>query len=181
MGQIRFSLRKDIDPISYGKVSVDEIRGEPRSGDDILLLAKKFMADPEPYKIATVLTASQAADIRRSFAQPQGVWRRREITQKVRAKIATKVPQCVQQRVLSREAGAYLTSWADGTLPRIPRPRRYAFLTHRICGADPPGPNLGWGPRHRERHIDLSFDVDDEADSASDDAYQPILDEDDGD
>ncbi len=58
--------------MSYGRVFVDEIRGETPSGDDILLLAKKFMADPEPYKIATVLTASQAADIRRSFAQPQG-------------------------------------------------------------------------------------------------------------
>ena len=173
-------MRKDLDAISYGRVSVDEIRGETPSGDDILLLARKFMADPEPYKIATVLTASQAADIRRSFAQPQGVWRRRVITEKVRAKIATKVPQCVRQGVLSQEAGAYLTNWADGTLPKIPRPQRYAFLTRRIFGPDPPGRILPWGPRHRERHIDLSFDVDDEGDSASDDMYQPIADDEDG-
>ena len=179
VGQIRFVFRKDLDPASYGSVSVDEIRGErEHNGNDLLLVAKKFMADPEPYKIATVLTAAECATIRRSFVQPSGVWKRRTISPKVQQRIASQVPVCLRQKTLTAEAAAYLSNWATGTLQRAPRPVSYRCLTRRIFPADGPGHSIQWGPRGRERHVDLGFD-DDDADTASDDAYLPVQDEDD--
>ena len=179
MGQIRIVLRKDLDPSSYGSVTVEEIRGQTQDGNDLLLVAKKFLADPQPFKIVTILPASQCALIRRSFVQPSGVWKRRVISESVKKKITSRVPACVQQMVLSQEAAAYLVSWAEGTLQKTPRPQRYSFLTHRLFPADDPGPSAPWGPRGRERHVDLGFE-DEDADSGSDDAYRPSQDDDDG-
>lgn len=170
-------MRKDIDPGSYGRVAVEEIRGSQSAGEDILLLAKKFMADPEPYRVVTVLTAEQAAILRRSFQQPSGVWRRRLISDKVRKKVLSKVPACIQQGLISHEAGAYLTNWVGGLLPRLARPQRYSFLAHRSGPADGPGQTMAWQARGRERHVDLSIAEDDDGDSGSDEAYQPIEDE----
>ena len=160
-------MRKDIDPGSYGRVAVEEIRGSQSAGEDILLLAKKFMADPEPYRVVTVLTAEQAAILRR----------RRLISDKVRKKVLSKVPACIQQGLISHEAGAYLTNWVGGLLPRLARPQRYSFLAHRSGPADGPGQTMAWQARGRERHVDLSIAEDDDGDSGSDEAYQPIEDE----
>ena len=140
------------------------------------MLAKRFMADPEPYRVVTVVTAEQAAVLRRSFKQPEGVWRRRPISDKVRKQVKSRAPLCVRNRLISPEAGAYLTNWVDETLERKPRPQRYAFLAHRVCAADAPGHALTWETRARERHVDLKI-ADEDADSASDDAYQPIEDD----
>lgn len=64
-------MRKDIDPASYGRVAVSELPGSPVQGEDVILIAKRYMADPEPYKIVTVVSADQAAILRRSLQQPQ--------------------------------------------------------------------------------------------------------------
>lgn len=178
MGQVRISMRKDIDAASYGRVEVSEIRGATPQPEDILLIAKKYMADPEPYKIVTLLTVDQAAEIRRSFAQPEGVAPRRVIQEKVRKKVENLVPACVEQGLLPLDGAAYLTNWVAGTLPKKPRPREYTYLTHRFGPPDAPGPSRPWVAPPRERHVDLSFQVDDDDDSASDDAYDPIDDED---
>ena len=57
------------------------------------------------------------------------------------------------------------------------RPQRYSFLAHRSGPADGPGETSAWQARGRERHVDLSIAEDDDGDSGSDDAYQPIEDE----
>ncbi|CAK9032211.1 unnamed protein product, partial [Durusdinium trenchii] len=111
VGQVRISMRKDIDAASYGRVEVSEIRGATPQPEDILLIAKKYMADPEPYKIVTLLTVDQAAEIRRSFAQPEGVAPRRVIQEKVRKKVENLVPACVEQGLLPLDGAAYLTNW----------------------------------------------------------------------
>ncbi|CAK9104005.1 unnamed protein product [Durusdinium trenchii] len=177
VGQIRISLRRDIDASSYGHCEVQEIRNAEQSGDDLILLAKRFMADSEPFQVVTLMTAEQAATLRRSFAQPDGDWSRRPISDKVKRSIRTKAPLCVQQGVISVEAAAYLTNWAEGAMQWLPRPQSYQFLTHRAFGQDLPGRIVPWAPAGRERHIDLTVREDDEADSASDDAYAPIEDE----
>lgn len=177
VGQIRVSSRRDIDAASYGHCEVQEIRDAEQSGDDIILIAKRFMADSEPFKVTTLMTAEQAATLRRSFAQPDGDWSRRPISDKVKRTIRTKAPLCVQQGAVSVEAAAYLTNWAEGTLQRLHRPQSYQFLAYRAFGQDMPGPTVPWVPARRERHIDLTLREDDEADSASDDAYVPIEDE----
>lgn len=156
---------------------MQEIRNAEQSGDDLILLAKRFMADSEPFQVVTLMTAEQAATLRRSFAQPDGDWSRRPISDKVKRSIRTKAPLCVQQGVISVEAAAYLTNWAEGAMQWLPRPQSYQFLTHRAFGQDLPGRIVPWAPAGRERHIDLTVREDDEADSASDDAYAPIEDE----
>ena len=89
-------MRKDIDPASYGRVAVSELPGSPVQGEDVILIAKRYMADPEPYKIVTVVAADQAAILRRSLQQPQGLWRRRPISDNVQRKVRAKAGACVQ-------------------------------------------------------------------------------------
>lgn len=156
VGQIRINLRKDIDPASYGRCSVDEIRGSQPHGDDVILIAKVFMADAEPYAVKTLLTAEQASALQNSFAQPAGIADRRPLDAQVRANVHAKVKPLIKQGFLSLEAAAYLTNWVDGTLQQTPRPMSYPCLAYRY---EPVAGNLGavvaWQPQRRERHIDL--------------------------
>ena len=161
-------LRKDVDPSSYGTCQTEEIRGAPASEDDILLIAKAFMSDPEPYKVKVLLTAADASTFRKSFVQPSGVAARRPIVAKVKTNVHSKVPPLVSQGFLSDDAAAYLTNWVDGTLQRVPRPQSYPCLTHRydatpdnLCEVVP------WTPQRRERHVDLTV-PDQRDDGASD-------------
>lgn len=172
---MRISLRKDIDPSSYGHCEVQEIAGAERSENDIILIAKRFMASPEPFKVVTVMTAARAATVRRSFAQPQGVAPRRAIKEKVAKNIRSKVPTLVRNLTLPPDAGAYLLNWAESSLQLLPRPQRYSFLEHRHdgCVREGPGPREAWGPRPREKVVDLKLPEND-SDDASDNDLEPI-------
>ena len=157
VGQVRIALRKDISPASYGSCSIEEIPGSTASGGDVLLLAKRFMADPEPFKVVVVLSATRAASLQRSFAQPQGVSSCRPVGDNVRKNIKAKVPALLKQGDLSLEAAAYLTTWSEGTLQKRPRPSSYKFLeSHRLDHVGP-GESHPWALRGRERHVDLSL------------------------
>ena len=136
---------------------MEEIRGSQPSGDDVVLVAKRFMADTDPVHVVVVLTAGQADALRQSFGQPRGVSPRRTIGAKVQKNLASKVQPCVRQGVLSLEAAAYLTNWIGGTLVQKPRPASYDFLRHRLWGGPVDGDGARWvAPVRRERHIDLS-------------------------
>ena len=150
------ALRKDISPASYGSVEVEEIRGSQPSGDDVLLLVKKFMADTSPIRVVVALSSSQAQSLRQRFAQPQGVSARRAIGAKVKQNITTKVGPCRRQGVLTMEGAAYLTNWVNGALPQKPRPHSYAFLRNRIWGGPLDDHAADWRAIGRVRHIDLT-------------------------
>ena len=154
MGQIRVALRKDLSPASYGTAEVRELRGNTPTGDDVMLLAKRFMADDGPYYAATMVSAAEAEVLRRSFRQPEGINDRREISDKVKKNILNRVPRCLNQNSLSLEAAAYLTSWVDGSLAKVPRPLSHPVLTHRLWGVGV-GERKEWIGPARERHIDL--------------------------
>ena len=79
IGQIRVALRKDISPASYGTAQVEELRQSDPSGDDVLLIVKKFMADTDPIRVVVAVSALQAESLRQRFAQPEGVSPRRVI------------------------------------------------------------------------------------------------------
>lgn len=120
------------------------------------MIVKRFMADTDPIRVVVVLSAASAEEIRRNFSQPQGLTPRRVINEKVRKNIASKVRPCMSQGALTREAAAYLTNWADGTLTQKARPASYAYLRHRngeAVAVD--GDVANWAPPHRDRHIDL--------------------------
>ena len=181
VGQLRFSLRKDIDPSSYGHCECEELRGQPRSGEDVILIAKKFMASPEPYKVVVLLSAEQCATLRKSICQPSGVASRRPISDKVTSNIKGKVPVLLRNQILHPDAAAYLQNWAGSTLEHLPRPRAYSVLNHRY-DQDPEvgGQTVPWQPKVRERHIDLTLLDDEDRQSDSDDRgddLQPIMDD----
>ena len=181
MGQLRFSLQKDIDPSSYGHCECEELRRQPRSGEDVILIAKKFMASPEPYKVVVLLSAEQCATLRKSICQPSGVASRRPISDKVTSNIKGKVPVLLRNQILHPDAAAYLQNWAGSTLEHLPRPRAYSVLNHRY-DQDPEvgGQTVPWQPKVRERHIDLTLLDDEDRQSDSDDRgddLQPIMDD----
>ena len=177
VGQLRINLRQDIDPASYGRCEIEEIRGARRDENDIILIAKRFMADPEPYRVITLVTAEDAATFRKSMVQPAGVAPRKPISAKVKQKIHGKVRPLLAQGFLSREAAAYLTNWADGTLQLTPRPVSYPCLQYRFDSS----PDLGghvvpWAPPRRERHIDLKPDeIHDPDESGASDDLEPVF------
>ena len=173
---MRFSLRKDIDPGSYGSVGCQEVRGHQPCEDDIILIAKKFMADPEPFRVQVVLTSEEAAILRRSFQQPIGLNPRRAISEKVKKNIKSKVPALISQHVIPMDGAAYLPNWVDGTLERKPRPRSYGVLTYKYDGrlADPPGRVETWEPKRRMRVVDLKVATDQSDSENSEDERAPI-------
>ena len=156
IGQIRVALRKDIAPASYGTAQVEELRQSDPSGDDVLLIVKKFMADTDPIRVVVAVSALQAESLRQRFAQPEGVSPRRVIGANVKKNLSSKVGPCRRQGVLTMEGAAYLTNWVDGTLTQKPRPESYSFLRHRMWGGLVDGDSADWRPLGRERHIDLT-------------------------
>lgn len=133
VGQLRFCLRQDIDPVSFGSCEVEELRGidhQPH-GSDVLLLCKRFMADPEPFRVICLVSAATSAQLRSSFQQPVGVSDRRAISETLRKNLKAKAPVCRRQGSITLDAEAYLIGWVEGTWPRIPRPNRYNFLELR--------------------------------------------------
>ena len=171
---MRFALRKDIDPGSYGRVECQEVRGHRPCEDDVILIAKKFMADPEPFKVQVVLTSEEAAVLRRSFAQPTGLNAKRPITAKVQKNIKSKVPALVSQGVMPIDGAAYLLNWVDGTLETRRRPTSYSVLEYRYDRLpDPPGRVDTWEPKQRMRVIDYDGESDSEG-SEDANALAPI-------
>ena len=170
-------MRKDIDPASYGRCEVEEIRGNQPDENDIILIAKRFMADPEPYRVITLISAEDAATFRKSVVQPAGVAPRKAISTKVKQKIHGKVQPLMSQGFLSREAAAYLTNWADQTLQLAQRPASYPCLGYRFDSSpDLRGHVVPWLPPRRERHIDLKpDDIHDPDDSGASDDLEPVF------
>ena len=174
MGQVRFCLRRDLDPSSYGACQTKELTGSPPNQDDVLVLAKHRMADTSPHVVAVIVSAQRAADLRASFQQPQGSAERRPITEQVKKNIAGVLPKCVQQGIVSRDAEAYLTNWCAGTWAKVPRPSLYTCLEARrapqeFYGNDLVGCRLPWSKPRRAKHVDLSVDDDIDSEAGSDD------------
>lgn len=159
VGQLRFCLRQDIDPSSYGSCQVEEVDGRDPHGSDVLLIAKRRMADPEPIRVICLVPAVVCWKIRASLQHPVGDCARRPIGESISKNITVKAPRCYRQGIISSENLAYLTGWIEGSLPRIQRPASYQFLN--LCRHDlrlaaefePRGPFV-WRP---QRDLGLSL------------------------
>lgn len=104
------------------------MRNRNPHGCDVLLIAKKHMADCDPLRVICLASAESCAALRSCVRQPTGNVPRRPIGAKAYQNIMSKVPQCSKQGCITKEAEAYLMSWVEGTQPLIPRPRKYKFL-----------------------------------------------------
>ena len=177
VGQLRFALRQDLDPASFGACDIEELRGSQPHGSDVLLLCKRFMSDPSPFRVICLVSAATCAQLRVSFQQPAGVSDRRAIAEKLRKNLLSKAPQCRRQGSITHDAEAYLIGWVSGTWPRIPRPARYAFLQLRRFGIqdiDQPAA-LDWAaPARFRKYTILRSDDDDENSEGGDDAAAPL-------
>ena len=166
-----------MDPSSYGSCCAKELAGDEPGPDDVMLLAKHRMADTSPHFVGAVVSAQRAANIRASFEQPRGNAARRIISEKVKKNIASVLPRCVAQGIVSRDAEAYLMNWTQGSLARLPRPTSYSFLDVRrpaeeFPGTDRVGVRGPWQKPARARHVDLSVNADSESggETSEDDA-----------
>ena len=173
VGQLRFCLRQDIDPSSYGSCQVEEVDGRDPHGSDVLLIAKRRMADPEPIRVICLVPAVVCWKIRASLQHPVGDCARRPIGESISKNITVKAPRCYRQGIISSENLAYLTGWIEGSLPRIQRPASYQFLNlcrHNLRLAaefEPRGPFV-WRAPARFRVITVLRNDDGEDDDQSD-------------
>lgn len=179
VGQIRFCLRKDVDPSSYGGCSVEEVRGHEPHESDTLLFAKRHMADPEPFKVICLVPASVAASLRASFQQPVGDNPRRPIGTPVSKNVSAFAPRCHGQGSISSDALAYLVGWVEGSLPRLSRPVSYPLLDlrrHEIRDAPFCAP-VPWQAPRRFRVITLLRNDDEDSDDGADNLPIELVDD----
>lgn len=120
-----------------------------------MLFVKRWMSDPEPYRVITLVPASVCAQLRASFQQPVGNCERRAVGRDVVNNISAKAPLCFKQGIISCDALAYLTGWLEGTLQVVPRPAAYRYLTLRryaLQGVPVPAA-AAWAAPNRSRVI----------------------------
>lgn len=180
VGSVRITRRCDIDPSSMGWCTPQELRGQhPKNPGDIVLIAKKRMADAEPYAVVVVMTQERARALELGFQQPVGVAERRPLSDKVRKNIKTVGSKCLQHGIINQDAFTYLSSWSQGDWHRQQRPAAYNHLLHRwqvSFHLEPATPS--WEAPSRIKHVDLTYNVDrnecDDGPSDDDEALAPI-------
>ena len=157
-----------------GGCATQELPGQkPRQPGDILLIAKKRMADAEPYAVVVLMTQERACALELGFLQSVGVAERRPVTDRVRKNIAAMSPKCFKHGVISQDAHTYLSCWCQGDWTRQSRPTAYNHLLYRREMPFPLGPaHPSWEPPDRIKHVDLNCNSNDaelEDDGPSDD------------
>lgn len=135
MGQLRFCLRADLSPSAFGSCEVDELKRSQPHACDILLVVKARMADTSPTHVICMMSAQQAASLRRAFQQPDGTAPLRDIGDSVRRNITNYAPRCQKQGAITQDGAAYLLAWCRGQWTKRARPTAYSILRYR-----PPSP-----------------------------------------
>ena len=156
-----------------GWCTTQELRGGyARKPGDIILIAKKRMADAEPYAVVVVMTEDRARALELGFQQPLGVAARRPLSERVKKNIKSVAPKCFKHNGINQDALSYLTRWSQGDWPCQPRPTAYKHLVHRwpvpfaLSLATP-----SWEIPSRSKHVDLTYAVEggDDGDPSDDD------------
>eukprot|EP00435_Cladocopium_sp_Y103_P033901 s2323_g8.t1 len=150
------------------RILVEEIPGYEPHGSDVLLFVKRYMADPEPFRVVALVPAFVCKSLRLAFHQPVGICARRPIAEAVRKNIHSFAPQCAKQKIISQDALSYLLSWVDGELQLVPRPRAYPFMNlrrHDIRGLPDPVGRQAWQAPRRFRVFNFARDAESDVDS----------------
>ena len=172
---MRFCLRMDLSPSSFGSCQVEELKGSEPSPCDILLVTKRRMADHSPTHVMCVLSAQEASNIRHAFEQPSGVSPRRAISQQVVTNISVYAPRCQEQGIINADGATYLLAWSRGEWESKSRPRSYSFLHHRpqspLDGV--PAFPRSWQKPRRVRTFDVSARGD-ESETASEEEEERV-------
>lgn len=177
MHYIRFCRREDLGPSSIGSCTVQDFHKDPLRAGDVMLIAKRWLADTSPMSIVALVPEQRCLDMQRDMMQPTGSAPRRVISAKVRQNISTYVPRIVKSGELPPDAAAYLLGWSQCTLPRKSKPVYYALLDYRWQGSGGrrPVPAAQWQPPRRNRRINLAPDLShSDTESDNDDDALPI-------
>ena len=145
-------------------------RTATKSGKDVFLVAKRYMADRSVHRLIALVPADTVRAIRLGFQEPQGVAARRPIGRNVLSNIQRYLPRCRSRGDIPQAAAEYLERWTSGTLEPVPRPASYPILRFRWRAEDrqeafQPG---SWVKPHRKRHIDVKPSDIERENSASD-------------
>lgn len=120
-------------------VPITSARGmPPESPDDIVMVVKERMSSQSVLQVLRLLPAYRIAQLCPS--QPQGVHPRRPdgtAGKAVKDKVAQIAKSVHARGAISDRAKDYLVGWSQGSLPRVRRPERYSFLSHRFNATDP--------------------------------------------
>jgi len=96
IGQLRISLRGDVDPSSLGNRAWEELKpAQPHNAGDVVCIVKSCMADIDPLRAIVLLTEAEAAGIRNGFMQPTGDAARRPLAKTIQAQTQrSRRPKC---------------------------------------------------------------------------------------
>ena len=113
----------------------------PAAADDVMLVVKDRMASPDVLQVLTVLPAAAALGLR--LRQPRGLGGRKAIREV--AKLVRTATDLHAKGHLPAAAAEYLTGWAQGRLPKEPRPTSYQCLGigGAVAGPAPAPPPAG--------------------------------------
>ena len=103
----------------------------PRSGEDIFLLAKRWMADSESVRLIALIPADKMQEMRVGMVPPAGLAARRPITAGVMTNLHKQVPKLRKAGEINPAAASYLLQWVSGVLPKVPKPTDYPVLSYR--------------------------------------------------
>ena len=129
---LKFCRREDLGVAAQAPIEMDDFpMNTPRSGGDIMIVVKQWMADKDPLQVIAFLPEGDIPELLgRQPPQPAGDVGRRPISSKVKKNIVSNAPKCRAAGFISETAEAYLLGWCDGTLPQLTRPARLHFLEH---------------------------------------------------
>ena len=133
MHYFRFCARSDLTREHWDNAQTPEEFPDRviKSAGDIFLVAKKWLADTEVLQLVALVPEATARDLRVGMSPPHGLAARRPIATAVAKNLAKQVPSCKKAGEISQHAADYLLQWASSTLPRVPKPAGYPFLTYR--------------------------------------------------
>lgn len=177
---VRFCARSDIEAdVRNNLIEFEDfpLGRHPRSAGDIVLIAKRWMADTEILRVIALVPEATAKQIRIGMSCPQGIAGRRAIGHRVYDNIQKHASRGKKTGDLRGAAADYLLQWSSDSLAQFPRPRTYSILTYRWDHAMhrealSPG---AWTTPSRLRHVDLAIDAEDHGlTSESEDEDTPL-------
>ena len=135
--------------------------GHPRSGLDIMLVCKRWLADQAYTHVIALIPASEVSGIARHFNRgPQSIAEKRPMCEKVRKNLQSMAPRCKASGDISGDSEAFLLQWCQGHLPELAPPANHTLLSYQCPGFSFPDASQIWVPPSRRRHIKLTLPAD---------------------
>ena len=153
--------------------------GEPRSGLDVMLVCKKWLADQSYSHVIALFPADQVSAMAQYLNPgPKDLAQKRPIGLQIQKNLRAYAPRCKASGDISEDAETFLLQWCEGQLPSLPPLALHALLTYKCPGVSFPLATATWEPPTRQRHIKFQVsgetNIQDEGDESDPDEALPI-------